>query len=132
MIRSLTRLREACPAEPSLRATHATSRRLVPESLTDRGTAKLFDKRYARDYRHVPGLGWYRWSGRHWERDENRPVLWAAGDLAESIAESDPSGQHSGPELREHRLRALSTPRRVEDLSSPARRRWGMRSPVPG
>ncbi|MGP3632805.1 hypothetical protein ACTU45_05435, partial [Streptomyces sp. 24-1644] len=34
---------------------------LLPDSLTDRGNAKLFVRLYARDYRHVTGLGWYRW-----------------------------------------------------------------------
>ncbi len=110
MNRSLTQLRETWPAVASPHATHSAGPCLVPDSLTDRGNAKLFVKRYARDYRHVPGLGWYRWSGLHWERDENGSVLWAAGDLAESIAESDPLGRHSDLELREHRLRALSTP----------------------
>ncbi|MFD3657664.1 hypothetical protein ACFWSK_30590, partial [Streptomyces sp. NPDC058620] len=32
---------------------------LLPDSLTDRGNAKLFVRLYARDYRHVTGLGWY-------------------------------------------------------------------------
>lgn len=106
----LTWRREPSPGVDPSHEALATGQRLVPGSLTDRGNAHLFVKRHARDYRHVSGLGWYRWSGTHWENDEKSSVLWAAGDLAESIAESDPAGRYSDADLREHRLRALSTP----------------------
>ncbi|MFI7343973.1 phage/plasmid primase, P4 family [Streptomyces sp. NPDC050085] len=82
---------------------------LLPDSLSDRGNAKLFAKLYAQDYRHVPGLGWCRWDGTRWQIDEDDTVLWAAGDLAEAIASRDPRGVHSESALQQHRRRALST-----------------------
>ncbi|MCX4993545.1 phage/plasmid primase, P4 family [Streptomyces sp. NBC_00568] len=82
---------------------------VIPDSLTDRGNAKLFVSLHGRDFRHVPGLGWYRWSGYRWQMDEDDTVLWAAGDMAESLAETDRTGQHSSSALRRHRRRALST-----------------------
>ncbi|MFC9537068.1 phage/plasmid primase, P4 family [Streptomyces sp. NPDC056975] len=87
----------------------ATAHGLLPDSLSDRGNAKLFVHLYGRDFRHVPGLGWYRWSGFRWEIDEEDTVLWAAGEMAESLAEEDQSGRHSSTQLRRHRRRALST-----------------------
>ncbi|MFD7281019.1 phage/plasmid primase, P4 family [Streptomyces sp. NPDC059862] len=87
----------------------ATAGELLPDSLTDRGNAKLFVKRYAQDYRHVPGLGWCRWDSVRWQIDENDTVLWAAGDLAEAIATTDPRGFYSTSALQQHRRRALST-----------------------
>lgn len=90
-------------------ATMATPDGLVPDTLTDRGNAKLFVKLYAADYRHVPGLGWYRWDSTRWQIDDDDTVMWAAGDLAESIAGTDPRGLHSGSSLQKHRKRALST-----------------------
>ncbi|RPE26976.1 DNA primase family protein [Kitasatospora cineracea] len=87
----------------------ATAQGLLPDTLTDRGNAKLFVKLYADDYRHVPGLGWYRWDGTRWLDDEDDTVLWAAGDLAESIAADDPRGVFTASALQQHRRRALST-----------------------
>ncbi|SCF70219.1 putative DNA primase/helicase [Streptomyces sp. MnatMP-M17] len=94
------------PAPPAMRATEHG---LLPDSLSDRGNAKLFVALYGRDFRHVPGLGWYRWSGHRWEIDEDDTVLWAAGEMAEALAETDPHARHAGTELRRHRRRALST-----------------------
>lgn len=68
----------------------ATADGLLPDTLTDRGNAKLFVKLYRNDYRHVPGIGWYRWDGTRWQIDEDDTVMWSAGDLAESIATTDP------------------------------------------
>ncbi|MDQ0904418.1 P4 family phage/plasmid primase-like protein [Streptomyces canus] len=82
---------------------------LLPDTLSDRGNAKLFVRLYADDYRYVPGLGWFRWDSTRWHSDENDTVLWAAGDLAESIATTDPRGVHSADALRQHRRRSLST-----------------------
>ncbi|MDK0524522.1 phage/plasmid primase, P4 family [Streptomyces sp. ML-6] len=87
----------------------ATAAGLLPDTLTDRGNAKLFVKLYANDYRHVPGLGWYRWDSTRWQIDEDDTVIWAAGDLAESIASADPRGVFTGAALQRHRSRALST-----------------------
>jgi putative DNA primase/helicase len=90
-------------------AVPATEHGLIPDSLSDRGNAKLFVALYGRDFRHVPGLGWYRWCGYRWEIDEDDTVLWAAGEMAEALAEVDPAGRHPSSALRRHRRRALST-----------------------
>ncbi|MET9857654.1 phage/plasmid primase, P4 family [Streptomyces sp. NPDC006450] len=87
----------------------ATAEGLLPDTLTDRGNAKLFVKLYRKDYRHVPGIGWFRWDGTRWQIDEDDTVVWAAGDLAESIAATDPQGVYTSLSLAQHRRRALST-----------------------
>lgn len=97
------------PTEGPPARHHASAEGLLPDSLSDRGNAKLFVRLYANDYRHVPGMGWYRWAGTRWQVDEDDTVLWAAGDLAESIALTDPRGHHSTATLQKHRRRALST-----------------------
>ncbi|MEV5147101.1 phage/plasmid primase, P4 family [Streptomyces sp. NPDC052727] len=86
-----------------------TAAGLLPDTLSDRGNAKLFVKLYANDYRHVPGIGWYRWDTTRWQIDEDDTVLWAAGDLAENIALQDPRGVFTAASLQQHRKRALST-----------------------
>ncbi|MFF2007435.1 DNA primase, partial [Kitasatospora sp. NPDC058201] len=58
---------------------------LLPDSLTDRGNAKLFVRLYAQDYRHVTGLGWYRWDGTRWQSDEDDTVLWAATPMVSYV-----------------------------------------------
>jgi putative DNA primase/helicase len=88
---------------------YATPAGLLPDSLSDRGNAKLFVRLYGRDYRHVPGLGWYQWGGHRWVFDEDDTVLWAAGEMAEAIASTDPRGHFTPTDLRRHRRRALST-----------------------
>lgn len=115
--------RPAAPTGPHPRGTRGTPPRngstgpfrttesgLLPDSLTDRGMAKTFAHLYARDYRHVNGLGWYRWTGYRWEPDEHDTVVWSAGDMAESLATTDPSGEYTTVELRRERRRAMSTP----------------------
>ncbi|MEE1840001.1 phage/plasmid primase, P4 family [Streptomyces sp. NPDC007076] len=97
------------PAVGQFPVDEATAAGLLPDTLTDRGNAKLFVKLYANDYRHVPGLGWYRWDSTRWQIDEDDTVIWAAGDLAESIAATDPRGMYTGAALHRHRSRALST-----------------------
>ncbi|CAL9674629.1 hypothetical protein SUDANB178_07650 (plasmid) [Streptomyces sp. enrichment culture] len=108
MSRSIAPASETCP--PSF-APHVgvTGAGLVPDSLTDRGNAKLFVKLYANDYRHVPHLGWYRWDTTRWQIDEDDSVLWAAGDLAECLATHDPRGIFTTTALQKHRRRTLST-----------------------
>lgn len=96
-------------AEGRTEATQATHAGLLPDTLTDRGNAKLFVRLFADDYRHVPGLGWYRWDTTRWQLDEDDTVMWAAGDLAENIADSDPRGLYTIQALQQHRRRALST-----------------------
>ncbi|MFD9823109.1 hypothetical protein [Streptomyces violascens] len=93
---------QAVRSHPTDRASAAG---LLPDTLTDRGNAKLFVRLYANDYRHVPGLGWYRWDTTRWQIDEDDTVLWAAGDLATT----DSRGLHSNQALHKHRRRALST-----------------------
>ncbi|MFD4246284.1 phage/plasmid primase, P4 family [Streptomyces sp. NPDC058525] len=87
----------------------ATADGLLPDTLTDRGNAKLFVKLYSNDYRHVPGIGWFRWDCTRWQIDEDDTAVWAAGDLAESIATTDPRGVYTPAALQQHRRRALST-----------------------
>ena len=86
-----------------------TEEGLLPDSMTDRGLAKAFAHLYARDFRHVNGLGWYRWSGSRWEPDEHETVVWAVGDMAETLATHDPTGTHTDAEMRRERRRAMST-----------------------
>ncbi|MFI1734574.1 phage/plasmid primase, P4 family [Streptomyces acidicola] len=100
---------ELWAVDSDLRHGTVEARGLLPESLTDRGSAELFARLYADRYRHVPGLGWYRWAGTRWQPDEDDTVLWAAGDLADSLATSDPLGRYSDTALRRHRCRGLST-----------------------
>jgi putative DNA primase/helicase len=90
-------------------ADAATAAGLLPDTLSDRGNAKLFVKLYANDYRHVPSIGWYRWDTTRWQIDEDDTVMWAAGDLAENIATHDPRGIFTTQALQQHRRRALST-----------------------
>ncbi|MER6529049.1 phage/plasmid primase, P4 family [Streptomyces sp. NPDC001508] len=90
-------------------AGEVTANGLLPDTLSDRGNAKLFVQLYANDYRHVPGIGWYRWDTTRWQIDEDDTVLWAAGDLAESISGHDPRGVFTTTALQQHRRRALST-----------------------
>ncbi|MFE3992557.1 phage/plasmid primase, P4 family [Streptomyces goshikiensis] len=87
----------------------ATAHGLLPDTLSDRGNAKLFVKLYAGDYRHVPGIGWYRWDTTRWQFDEDDTVIWSAGELAEALATTDPRGAHGVGDLQRHRRRALST-----------------------
>ncbi|MFE6520847.1 phage/plasmid primase, P4 family [Streptomyces sp. NPDC057794] len=87
----------------------ATANGLLPDTLTDRGNAKLFVKLYASDYRYVSRIGWFRWDTTRWQMDEDETVLWAAGDLAENIATHDPRGHFTTTALAKHRRRALST-----------------------
>ncbi|TRV75594.1 DNA primase [Streptomyces sp. 130] len=85
--------------------------RLLPESLTDCGNARLFVDVHRHRLRYVRGLGWYSWQGHRWSpaRSEEA-LLWAAGDMAEQLAESDPSGSFAAEDLVAHKRRTLSTP----------------------
>ncbi|MGR6924490.1 DNA primase family protein [[Actinomadura] parvosata] len=102
---------QAQPSAPQTAAQAATVTRqgLLPDSLSDRGNAKLFVSLYGRDYRYVPGLGWHRWHHHRWTLDETETVMWAAGEMAEQLATFDPSGGYSANELARHRRRSLST-----------------------
>ncbi|MFF8610923.1 phage/plasmid primase, P4 family [Streptomyces sp. NPDC015346] len=96
-------------AKPALVDGPATAHGLLPDSLSDRGNAKLFAQIYASDFRYVPGLSWYRWDTTRWQMDEDDTVLWAAGEIGEEIATTDPRGIHTMEALRKHRKRSLST-----------------------
>ncbi|GAA3204971.1 hypothetical protein GCM10020256_00120 [Streptomyces thermocoprophilus] len=103
------RSRDEADAQEAGGQGKVTAEGLLPDTLSDRGNAKLFVRLYASDYRHVPGLGWFRWDGTRWLLDEDDTVMWAAGDLAESLATTDPRGHFSATALQQHRRRALST-----------------------
>ncbi|MEV0529963.1 phage/plasmid primase, P4 family [Streptomyces sp. NPDC050439] len=90
-------------------ATGASAAGLLPDTLTDRGNAKLFVKLYGAEFRHVPGLGWYRWQRTRWQPDEDDTVVWAAGDLAEAFATTDPRGVFTTSALHQYIRRAMST-----------------------
>ncbi|MGC9501115.1 DNA primase family protein [Streptomyces sp. WG7] len=90
-------------------ATHLPSG-LMPKSLSDRGNARLFVQIYREQFRHVEGLGWFAWDGYRWKRGGGeKAALWAAGEMAEDLADTDPSGLYSERELRTHKRRTLST-----------------------
>ncbi|MEU9298726.1 phage/plasmid primase, P4 family [Streptomyces sp. NPDC048266] len=83
---------------------------LLPPSLTDRGNARLFVQLYRDQFRHVEGLGWHSWDGYRWKRvGGEKAALWAAGEMAEDMADTDPRGIHSNRELAHHKKRTLST-----------------------
>ncbi|MGW2709896.1 hypothetical protein ACWC4J_13015 [Streptomyces sp. NPDC001356] len=84
---------------------------LLPTSLTDRRNARLFVNVHRRRFRHMRGVGWHSWEGHHWSpaRGEEA-LLWAAGDLAERLAESDPSGTFTAKDLVARKRHILSTP----------------------
>lgn len=107
----LTTVPADLPQQPCAGRTAAGTPRagLVPGTLTDQGNAELFVALYGRGFRYVTDHGWYRWSGWRWEPDEDDAVLWAVGDLAESLAELDPAGRHTRAALRRNRRRAMST-----------------------
>ncbi|MER6076243.1 phage/plasmid primase, P4 family [Streptomyces sp. NPDC001817] len=83
---------------------------ILPDSLTDRGNAKLFVRMYSDRFRHVEGLGWFSWDQYRWKRTGGeKAAMWAAGDMAERLVESDPSGRFKDSELAAHRRRTEST-----------------------
>ncbi|MEU0949416.1 phage/plasmid primase, P4 family [Streptomyces canus] len=87
-----------------------TVRSDLPPSLTDRGNARLFVKRYRDEFRHVEGLGWFAWDGYRWKRTGGeKAVLWAAGEMAEDLPVTDPRGFFTDRELARHKRRTLST-----------------------
>ncbi|MDX2705666.1 phage/plasmid primase, P4 family [Streptomyces sp. PA03-6a] len=81
----------------------------VPDTLSDRGNAKLFAKLNKGRFRYVDGYGWYTWDGYRWKRNGgNKAALWAAGTLAEQLASTDPLGYFSDREMARHAQRSLS------------------------
>lgn len=83
----------------------------LPGLLTDRGNAKLFAVMFGDQFRHVEGLGWYHWDQYRWKRTGGeKAAVWAAGDLAEQMPDTDPTGQFTDRDLASHRRRSMSTP----------------------
>ncbi|MDI6521430.1 phage/plasmid primase, P4 family [Streptomyces coelicoflavus] len=83
---------------------------LLPDELTDRANAKLFARLYSDRFRHVEGLGWYCWDQYRWKRTGGeKAALWAAGDMAEQMPDTDPRAHFSPRELAQHRRRTQST-----------------------
>lgn len=83
----------------------------LPGLLTDRGNAKLFAVMFGDQFRHVEGLGWYHWDQYRWKRTGGeKAAVWAAGDLAEQMPATDPTGTFSDRDLAAHRRRSMSTP----------------------
>jgi putative DNA primase/helicase len=54
-------------------------------ALTDLGNAERLVSAHGRDLRHVPGLGWHRWDGRCWQRDEDGEPMRRAKLAARAI-----------------------------------------------
>ncbi|MFE3687608.1 phage/plasmid primase, P4 family [Streptomyces sp. NPDC059095] len=113
---------EALPVQPSLPAQQSTGaagqpaldqtalQGRLPGLLSDRGNAKLFASLYGDQFRHVEGLGWYTWDTYRWKRTGGeKAALWAAGDMAEQMPPTDPTGAHTDREVAAHRKRAMST-----------------------
>ncbi|MEW2425965.1 phage/plasmid primase, P4 family [Streptomyces sp. NPDC017943] len=83
---------------------------VLPEELTDRAMAKLFARLYSDRFRHVEGLGWFSWDVYRWRRiGGEKAAIWAAGEMAEQISFTDPSGRFSDGQLQAHRRRTQST-----------------------
>jgi putative DNA primase/helicase len=90
--------------------TDTASAGLLPRSLTDRGNALLFVDLHREQFRHVEGLGWFAWDGARWKRaGGEKSVWWAAGEMAEQLAEHDPDGVFTDRALQSHKRRSLST-----------------------
>lgn len=82
----------------------------LPPSLSDRGNARLFVQMHRDQFRHVEGLGWFAWDGYRWKRSGGeKAALWAAGEMAEEMPETDPRGVFSDREIAQHKRRTLST-----------------------
>ncbi|MEV5676495.1 phage/plasmid primase, P4 family [Streptomyces sp. NPDC052179] len=108
----------ALPETPSLPAQQSDARNppptsapvVPPDSLTDRGNAKLFARFYADQFRYVVGMGWHTWDQYRWKlTGGDEAAVWAAGEMAEQFAETDPRGRFSNRELASHRRRSEST-----------------------
>ncbi|MFB7852281.1 MULTISPECIES: phage/plasmid primase, P4 family [unclassified Streptomyces] len=82
----------------------------LPPSLSDRGNARLFVQLHRDQFRHVEGLGWFVWDGYRWKRGGGeKAALWAAGEMAEDMPDTDARGVFSNREIAQHKRRTLST-----------------------
>ncbi|MFJ1879039.1 DNA primase family protein [Streptomyces chartreusis] len=101
---------QASPANQNQSAAGRLAAGLLPPHLSDRGNARLFVQLYRDQFRHVEGLGWFTWDGYRWKRTGGeKAVLWAAGEMAEDLADSDPRRVFSDRELIAHKRKTLST-----------------------
>ncbi len=83
---------------------------VMPDALTDRGNAKLFARRYADRFRYVVGMGWHTWDQYRWKLGGGmEAAVWAAGDMAEEIPETDPHHRFTDRALAAHRRHSAST-----------------------
>ncbi|MFF1855532.1 DNA primase, partial [Streptomyces sp. NPDC058219] len=83
---------------------------LLPNSLTDRGNAKLFARLYRDQFRYVIGMGWHSWDEYRWKlTGGDEAAVWAAGEMAEQIADHDPQGRFTPRQLAAHRRHSEST-----------------------
>ncbi|GHH57783.1 putative DNA primase/helicase [Streptomyces candidus] len=97
------------PAQHSATAVAAPAA-VLPDALTDRGNAKLFARLYRDRFRYVVGMGWHIWDEYRWRgAGGDNAAVWAAGDMAEEIATSDPAGRFSDRELAVHRRGSASS-----------------------
>ncbi|WP_338704165.1 phage/plasmid primase, P4 family (plasmid) [Streptomyces sp. Q6] len=82
----------------------------VPDSLTDRGNAKLFARLYSDQFRYVLGMGWHTWDTYRWKlTGGEEAAVWAAGEMAEQIGDRDPSGRFTDRQVAAHRRHSEST-----------------------
>ncbi|GAA1375018.1 DNA primase family protein [Streptomyces beijiangensis] len=83
---------------------------VMPDSLTDRGNAKLFARLYSDRFRYVIGMGWHSWDEYRWKlTGGEETAIWAAGEMAEQIPPNDPRGRFTDRELASHRKHSEST-----------------------
>lgn len=85
---------QPAPALPAQAASASawSAQSQLPSTLTDRGNAKLFVRLYRSQFRHVEGLGWFAWDGYRWRRTGGeKAALWAAGEMAEEMPDTDPA-----------------------------------------
>ncbi|MET8944872.1 phage/plasmid primase, P4 family [Streptomyces sp. NPDC004542] len=104
---------QVIPAQQAEKVSSAqvdSDRAQFPDELTDRAMAKLFARLYSDRFRHVEGLGWFSWDVYRWRCiGGEKAAMWAAGDMAEQIPLTDPSGTFSNGQLQAHRRRTQST-----------------------
>lgn len=82
----------------------------LPPSLSDRGNARLFAELHRECFRHVEGLGWLSWDGHRWRREGGKKAaMWAAGEMAERMPDTDPDGVFSHRRIAHHKRSTLST-----------------------
>ncbi|WP_018569298.1 DNA primase family protein [Streptomyces sp. PsTaAH-124] len=101
---------EAPSGPPQLPPPGAFGVPSLPPSLSDRGNARLFVQMHRDQFRHVEGLGWFAWDGYRWKRTGGeKAALWAAGEMAEEMPDTDLRGVFSNREIAQHKRRTLST-----------------------